>query len=164
MGIWLSRCAGWGHFSTCSLARRPWGLPVCRGLPMPEGMERPLAASGSWPDLDMSAAAMRKLTGEAGAAWPERAIISGGSIGAVGIHFVPVRAAGAEEPFAGSIWAPRKEGVCDFAPGFLPSGDWPKTGGGGGALGSCGRACWGWSGVTGVTPQLVEGHGLCNRL
>src|SRR5882724_6094402 len=82
----------------------------------------------------------------------------------LGHHFTPVRAAGAEEPLAGSIWAPRKDGVVDFWPGFLPSGAWPKTGGGGGALGSCGRACWGWSGVTGVTPQVVGGCGLRDRL
>src|SRR5882724_6344223 len=81
-----------------------------------------------------------------------------------GHHFTPVRAAVAEEPLAGSIWAPRKDGVCDFWPGFFPSGAWPKTGGGGGALGSCGRACWGWSGVTGVTPQVVGGCGLRDRL
>jgi len=57
---------------------------------------------------------MRKLAGSTGEAALDRAIISGGSIGAVGIHFTPVRAAGAEEPLAGSIWAPRKEGVVDF--------------------------------------------------
>src|SRR5882672_7832333 len=43
------------HFSTCSLARRPIGWPVCIGLLIPAGMERPLAASGKAPDLDISA-------------------------------------------------------------------------------------------------------------
>jgi len=64
------------------------------------------------------------------------------------------RAAGARSLWQGALGS-RKDGVVDFWPGFLPSGAWPKTGGGGGALGSCGRACW-LVGVTGVTPQVVE--------
>jgi len=75
------------HFRTCSLALRPRGLPDCRVVPSPFGMLRPAAASGISPFLDISAAAIKKLTGEAGALAPVRCCISGGSIGAIGIIF-----------------------------------------------------------------------------
>lgn len=76
-----------------------------------------------------------------------------GSLG----HHVPMRVLVGAEPAAGSAAAPRKDGVVDFTPGFFPCGDMAKTGGGGGASGSFGKACWGWDGVMRRVP-CVQGH------
>src|SRR5882724_2004421 len=82
----MAQASDGAHFSTWSLARRPRATPVCNALAPPaDGMDRPLAASGKAPLLDISAAAIRKLAGLTPVPAPVFGIISVGSIGAWGI-------------------------------------------------------------------------------